>query len=158
MSGNVLTVADQDGVALSAEALSVRQRKAALLLGRGYSQQDAAEAVDVDVRTIRRWSDSEHFEALIAHSASTAFQRVEPGLFSLLDMAVDVGKAMLRGELAADDKRVLAAERLIDRLTARLYNVGSRASSDVYPSIDGDVRPALREGHVPERPADIIDA
>lgn len=149
VSPNVLTPDPTTDVTLSSEALSIRQRNAARLLAIGYTQQQAAEAVGVDKRTITRWCDEEAFHATVEQLHLTAWERIQPGVYSTLEMAIEVVQQMLRGELKADDKRYLAAERLIDRLLSRLFAVGAAPAAN-DPAADGSVHPvaALPSGPV----------
>lgn len=78
MSHNAVTDTDRDGVALTPDALSIRQQHAARLLGIGHSQQQAAEAVHVHIRTIQRWCDLPEFDALVKQLRQVSWQRVEP--------------------------------------------------------------------------------
>lgn len=142
VSANVLTratpavVDSLTGEELGAEALSVRQRVAAHRLAVGGTQQQAADAVGVEARTIRRWCDDPTFAALVEHLHVTAWQRVEPAVFATLELAIGVIQQMLRGELEADDKRVQSAERLLDRLLNRLFDIGT-APANPPPALDG---------------------
>lgn len=130
VSGNALTPAEPvdvdslSGEPLGAEALSIRQRNAARLLAVGMSQQQAADAVGVDVRTVRRWRDEQAFEDMVQELHLTAWSRIEHAVMATLEQAIGVVQEMLRGEIKPDDKRYLAAERLIERLLTRLFAIG----------------------------------
>lgn len=146
MSGNVLTpslaatVDLETGEELGAAALSVRQRVAAHRLAVGGTQEQAAQAVGVDTRTVRRWCDDPDFAALVDYLHVTAWERVEPAVFATLELAIGVIQQMLRGELEADDKRVLSAERLLERLLNRLFAIGV-APADPHAALDGAGHP-----------------
>lgn len=147
-SGNVLTpparlnVDSLSGEQLTADALSIRQRNAARLLAIGMSQQQAADGVGVDVRTVRRWCDDRAFAEMVEELHALAWSRVEHAVMAMLEQAIGVMQAMLRGEVAPDDKRYVEASRLVERLIARLFSIAAPPAPGTAAEPDGALPPA----------------
>lgn len=102
---------------------TVNQRLAARMRAIGYTQQQTAEAVGVELRTVQRWEEKPDFVEFVQALHEAAWQRIEPGIMANVALAVDVQREMLLGKVKADDKRYLAAQRLIDRILDRLLYV-----------------------------------
>lgn len=113
---------------------SLKQREAALLRARGHTQQQCADAVGLDIREIQRWHEIPEWVALVEEHFLRSVERIEPGLMANIDLAIDVQRQMLRGELKPDDKRYLEARRLIDRIMDRLLSV-DRNRGEAQPPV-----------------------
>lgn len=99
------------------------QRSVARLLAIGYPQTAAAEALGQNLRTVQRWCADEQFEAYIDRLYQTAWERVEPGIMANVELAIEVQRQMLRGEVKPNDPRYREAARLLDRILDRLLYV-----------------------------------
>lgn len=97
------------------------RRTAALYLAIGFAGQDVADRVGQDLRTVQRWCADPVFDAYRQALRALAFTRVEPAIMANVEIALDIQRQMLIGEVAPNDARYQAAERIIryvvDRLT-----------------------------------------
>lgn len=97
------------------------RRAAALYLAIGFAGQDVADRVGQDLRTVQRWCADPVFDAYRQALRALAFTRVEPAIMANVEIALDIQRQMLIGEVAPNDARYQAAERIIryvvDRLT-----------------------------------------
>lgn len=120
MSSNAVTPAGSTDVALQGAALSIRQYKAARMLSIGYSQQQAADAAQVDIRTVQRWCDLADFDNLLQHLEAATWNRIGNRVAGLVEHALDIHFAMMRGEVKADDPVYLECKDIILRYVGRL--------------------------------------
>lgn len=96
------------------------RRAAALYLAIGFTGQDVADRVGQDIRTIQRWCADPVFDAYRQALRALAISRIEPAIMANVELALDVQRRMLIGEVAPTDARYLAAERIINRIVDRL--------------------------------------
>ena len=112
-----------------------RKRAAARLRAIGCSQQYCADQVGVALRTVQHWCADRVFDAEVTRLQELAWSRVEPGIMANVELALEVQRQMFRGEIAADDKRYLAAQRLIYRILDRLLYVEPASGPDSAPAV-----------------------
>lgn len=99
------------------------KRAAARLRAIGCTQDYTANEVGVDIRTVQNWCAEDEFDSVVRQLKELAWARVEPGIMANVELAIEVQRQMFMGEIKADDKRYLAAQRLIDRILDRLLYV-----------------------------------
>lgn len=99
------------------------KRRAAGYLAIGCTVAYTARQTRTPPRTLYNWLDEDEFQRGVISLKETAWQRAEPEIFANLGLALEVQRAMFRGEVQATDERYLAAERLIDRFLGRLLYV-----------------------------------
>lgn len=100
-----------------------QQLSAARLLAIGYTKGMAASEAGVDLRTVMRWCARSDFHELVLQYQQTAFARVEPMIMANLELALEMQRKVMNGELAPNDPRFAVAHDLIKRFLDRLLYV-----------------------------------
>lgn len=100
------------------------QRVAAWCLAIGMTWQATADRVGVkSLQTLANWLKKPEFADYVDYLRATALSRVEPTIMTNLELALDLQRQVLSGELDADDARWREADKLIGRFLDRLLYV-----------------------------------
>lgn len=99
------------------------QEQAIHFLAIGYDELTCARRVGCKLEAIIRWLQEDKFRQAVRDDAENTLRRLEPNIARNLELALDVQKQVLTGELKAKDERALAANRLVDRFLDKLLYV-----------------------------------
>ncbi len=116
------------------------QDRAARLMALGYTQQMVADELQVTLRTVQNWCAIPGFYVYVDELAAMAWTRVEPRLMANIELALDVQRRMLLGEIDAKSPRYVEARSLINvvirLLTVRRDTQTPADNPDLPPPID----------------------
>lgn len=99
------------------------QKTAALMLAIGATESHAAVRAGVSQSTITAWKHQPLFDERVRELRASAWQDVEQSIMANVQLALEVQRQGLAGELAIDDPRYRESARLIDRMLDRLLYV-----------------------------------
>lgn len=110
------------------------QLRVANYLAAGYTQQRAATACKVPLRTLGDWLHDTPMRELVHDLQAELRDTQEPQFQKTMDLAQRVVLQALAGECAADDPVVLLAERVLARTLHRIVTMEARGSGRNVPT------------------------
>lgn len=128
-----------------------QQLQVARYIAAGYTQQRAADAVGVGLRTVGRWMAETPLPDLVADIREEIRDTQEPQFQKTIDLAQQIVIGALSGEYRADDPRVLLAERVLARTLHRIIAMEARGSGRNVPEEPASIRNQLP--YNPKEPA-----
>lgn len=118
------------------------------MMALGYTQQMVADELGCTIRAVQKWCATPGFYQRVDELAALAWQRIEPGLMSNIELALDVQRLMLLGKVDAKDGRYIEAKALI----ATVIRLLSVRRDTQPPAADLEFPPAIElpAGHFEE--------
>ena len=116
------------------------QACAARYLAIGCTLQHSADQARVGLRTVQSWVKKAAFAEYVERLHLSLLERVEASLMANLQLALEVQRQVLNGEVSARDERYAVAHKLIDRLLDKFLIVDPPAP---YPALPAPAGPAF---------------
>jgi len=98
------------------QKFSAKQQKALTALLAGASQAEAAEAANVNIRTVQRWLTDDHFSQAVGDAVGPAVSLAVARLASLADLAINVMAETMAKETATTSQRLRASNFALSHL------------------------------------------